>query len=116
LKQVKKARHEQEKTLMETLSGMGNAVGEYIGHGRGDSDNAAEVSASVDRDIVDADLGVDDLSMDEDEDSSDDAHPLLYFYDCETTGFSIYSDHITHMLLKLSTVQCLSEPPPSPVS
>ena len=34
------------------------------------------------------------------EDSSGDAYPLLFFYDCETTGFSVYDKHITEIAAK----------------
>lgn len=54
---------------------------------------------SADLDVVDADPGVADQSEDEEEDSSGDAHPLLFLYDCETTGFSIYNEHITDMII-----------------
>ena len=80
---------------METMRGMGCAVGEYVGDGQGESDSVTQPTTSADLDSVDADPGVDDQSQDEDQDSSDDAHPLLILYDCETTGFSIYDDHIT---------------------
>lgn len=33
--------------------------------------------------------------------SSDNAHPLLIFYDCETTGLSIYDDHLTDIAAKV---------------
>ena len=43
---------------------------------------------------------------DEDEDEyveaseTDDSHPLLIMFNCEMTGFSIYSDHITDIAAK----------------
>lgn len=30
-----------------------------------------------------------------------DGHPLLFFYDCETTGFSVYNEHITEIAAKV---------------
>ncbi len=33
--------------------------------------------------------------------NSDKAHPLLIFYDCETTGLDIYSEHITDIGAKV---------------
>ena len=30
-----------------------------------------------------------------------DSHPLLVLFDCETTGFSIYADHITDIGAKV---------------
>ena len=98
---MKKARYEQEKVLMETLRGLGNAVGEYIGDGQGESGSdaqAAQAAALVDEN---AEPGVDDQLIDEEEDLSDNPHPLLFFYDCETTGFSIYDDHITEIAAKV---------------
>ena len=45
------------------------------------------------------------LEKDEDEDGSacmtDDSRPLLVLFDCETTGLSIYSDHITDIGAKV---------------
>lgn len=95
---MKRERHVREKVFMEVLQDLGNTVGEYAGDGQGEAE-AESVSRAVDLDVdadvdVSADSGVDDLSMEQNEDSSDDAKPLLFLYDCETTGFSIYSDHI----------------------
>uniref|UniRef100_A0A1X7TME0 Exonuclease domain-containing protein n=1 Tax=Amphimedon queenslandica TaxID=400682 RepID=A0A1X7TME0_AMPQE len=35
------------------------------------------------------------------ENRSNDAHPLSIFYDCETTGFSVYNEHITVIAAKV---------------
>ena len=47
-------------------------------------------------DPVDADPGFDCEQTEEDgdgdESGSDDSHPLLILFDCETTGLSVYSD------------------------
>lgn len=52
--------------------------------------------------MVDAELGVEDQVVEfEEVDSSDDAYPLLIFYDCETTGLGIYNDHITDIAAKV---------------
>ena len=81
---------------METLRGLGSAVGDYIGDGQAES--SATQPTSIDFDVIGAELGLDDQPLDDfEEESSDNAHPLLIFYDCETTGFSIYDDHITDM-------------------
>ena len=70
----------------------------YVGDGHGDENTSAQ-DANLDDNI---DPGVDDQFLDyEEEDSSDDAHPLLIFYDCETTGFSVYKEHITDMAAKV---------------
>ena len=90
--------------MMSTLRGLGSAVGEYVGDGQGETERSASSSSpSVDVDFVGAELGVDDQSsLDEtEEDSSDDAHPLLFLFDCETTGLSIYTDHITDIAAKV---------------
>ena len=40
-----------------------------------------------------------------------DSQPLLAFFDCETTGFSIYNDHITDLGVKVvASPVPLSEP------
>lgn len=74
------------------LQDLGNIVGHYAGDGQGEAES---VSQAVDIDILDsldADSDIDDLEM-EQRDESSDAKPLLFLYDCETTGFSIYNDH-----------------------
>lgn len=88
---------------METLRGAGCVVGEYVGDGQGESENTAQEPASAENlDVTDAEPGVDDdQPVDEDEEGSDDLVPLLILYDCETTGFSIYTDHITDIAAKV---------------
>lgn len=105
-KKAKKTRHEREKTYMETMRGLGCVVGDYVGDGQGESENVmgesqnmVEEPAAVDVEVEGADAVV-DQSLDE-EDSSDDAHPLLFFFDCETTGFGIYDDHLTDIAAKV---------------
>lgn len=73
---------------METL---GSAVGDHVGNGQRES--LTQQLTSIDFDIVDAELGF--------KDSSDSAHPLLIFYDCETTGLSVYNEHITDVAAKV---------------
>ncbi len=75
-------------------------VGEYTGDGRGD--------ASEDDSHIDADPGDENLQNsgrdDDDDDGSlvvDDSRPLLVLFDCETTGLSIYADHITDIGAKV---------------
>ena len=81
---------------MAALEGAGKEVGEYSGDGQREAENSPPaVTDSVDP-LVGADLEVDDASV-EQEDSSDDAEPLLILYDCETTGLSIYNDHIVEI-------------------
>ena len=82
-------------SVTAVLQEQGSAVGDYVG------DRQAELSTqpqppSIYFDVVDAEVGLDDQPLDNyDEESSDSAHPLLIFYDCGTTGSSIYDDHIT---------------------
>ena len=83
---------------MATMRELGCAVGEYIGDGNGEPESTTQEPPAVDDEDVE-DTGV-EQSLDE-EDSSDDAHPLLIFYDCETTGFSIYNDHLTDIAAKV---------------
>ena len=93
---------------METMRGLGCTVGEYVGNGKGDSDDESPPAHDLD---VDADDFTVDQSIDEEEDSSGNAQPLLIFYDCETTGFSIYNDHITDIgAMVVQSPVPLSEP------
>ena len=71
-----------------------------VGDGQGELESTLE---TVDTGPVDVDPVDDHQHSEEDEDEdeyvdaseTDDSHPLLIMFDCETTGFSIYSDHIT---------------------
>ena len=110
-KRAKKIRHEQEKDYMDTLASTDEAAaGRYLGCGQGDDemesfiDDAASVVTDVDV-YVDAQSVVD--SSPEDEGTT--SNPLLFFYDCETTGLSIYNDHITEVAAK---VVFQDNPPP----
>ncbi len=98
-KKAKKMCHEQEKSYMATLCGMGSAVGEYVRDGQGESSTTEALTTSVD--IDDAKPGLDDQSQNDEVVSSDNANPLLIFYDCETTRLSIYNDHITDIGAKV---------------
>ena len=99
---------------MATLCGLGSAVGEYAGDGQGETESDAQAAMSVDQDEINAEPGLDDQAVEdeeEEEEDSDDSHPLLFFYDCETTGFSIYNDHITDIAAKVvASPVPLSEP------
>ena len=87
-KKVKRERHEREKEYMKALQELGSAVGEYHGSGQGESDSVGHI-------VLGDDLGLaEDLSEEQNEESTDYAHPLMFLYDCETTGLSIYSDNI----------------------
>ena len=93
---------------METMRGMGCTVGDYVGDGQGEVDNTAEASSSVTADLDIADDMVDYPLDGEDSDDGDvrepdgdDREPLFIFYDCETTGLSVYKDHITDIAAKV---------------
>lgn len=81
---------------METMRGLGSAVGEYVGDGQGEAEaEGGETSTSDDIQELEVDGLVSEIE------DNDDAKPLLVFYDCETTGFSIYKDHITEVAAKI---------------
>ena len=110
---MKKARYEQEKAFMVTLRGVGCTVGEYVGDGAGEAETAAIPVVDC---PVDIDPGDEHQYLEEGEDmdvsdrsESDGSRPLLILFDCETTGLSIYSDHITDIGAKVLT-------PPVPLS
>lgn len=94
-KKAKRVRHEKEKEFMEALGGLGNVVGKYVGDGQGEVVDSE--TQAVDMDIVGADSEVYDLSAEQNEASTDNADPLLFLYDCETTGLSIYNEHIVEI-------------------
>ena len=98
-KKAKTTRHEKDKAYMEQLRCAGATVGEYVGNGQGETERT-ETEDKCDEDaepVVDDDHECEDASGG----SSDDANPLLMFYDCETTGFSIYTEHITEIAAKV---------------
>ena len=103
----------QEKVFMERLRCVGHAVGEYVGGGKGDMEQEeTEVAGeegeteNEDRDDVLLTLEDDELVCDgeeeqEEEDSIENAHPLLFFFDLNTTGLNIYEDHIVEIAAKV---------------
>ena len=83
---------------MESLRDVGNVMGDYAGDGQGD----VQATVSVGMESGDADAGVVyEQPVDLEEEVSTDAEPLLFLYDCETTGLSIYNDHITDIASKV---------------
>ena len=66
-----------EKTYMETMRGLGSDVGEYVGGGQGEAESTTHPLVSDDVEGTE----LDDYSLEADEVSSDDAKPLLVFYD-----------------------------------
>ncbi|XP_019854038.1 PREDICTED: uncharacterized protein LOC109583236 [Amphimedon queenslandica] len=88
---------------MEQLQSAGAAIGRYVGNGLGETETEclhSEVSEEKgDDNTEDAEVQCDIDYMNENR--SNDAHPLLIFYDCETTGFSVYNEHITEIAAKV---------------
>ena len=86
---------------MEQLHCAGATIGEYVGNGQGEIERTETEKCDEDAEPVDDDRECEDTSGG----SSDNANPLLMFcvmfYDCETTGFSIYSEHITEIAAKV---------------
>ena len=95
---------------MAHLRDVGHAVGEYVGDGQGDGEVEVDMEVPPDRD---GESDADDSLNDEAEDSTGNARPLLFFYDCEATGFSIYDDNITEIAAKVVGVPLSSVSKPS---
>ena len=87
---------------METLRGVGCTVGDYAGDGRGEIE--VPVDTAVD-DMVDTEPMELQFSTEDKEDGSsgdmDESRPLLTLFDLETTGFRVYSEHITDIGAKI---------------
>lgn len=80
---------------MEALQGAGNVVGEYVGDGQGEFEDTTRI-VDFDEQIEasrDADWG-DDSTESMEVSNDDSTKPLLLLYDCESTGLSIYNEHI----------------------
>ena len=108
-KKAKKARYEREKSFMDTLRQVGCPVGEYIGDGLGEAESA-ELQAvppddgAINAGPVESNKYKEGVENDSDNDDNCEIHgtrPLLVLYDCETTGLSIYKDHITDIGAKV---------------
>ncbi len=90
------ALYEQEKLYMDRLAGAGCTVGEYVGDGQGETESVVGLSHGEEIDEV-GDGGDEQSTADDIEDQQ----PLLILFDCETTGFSIYTNHITDIAAKV---------------
>ncbi len=102
-KKAKKARYEREKAYMDSIRGLGNVTGDYVGDGQGDSvstepDGAIEPGGAATEILSPVSEDVENSECNE---VSSDAEPLLFLYDCETIGLSIYNDHITDIAAKV---------------
>lgn len=103
---------------MEQLRSLGHTVGEYVGNGKGDTvledcvGEGGNDTEEEDSEYADPDLDVEGVEGHSGEDSCEDTHPLLFFYDCEATGFSIYDDHLTEIAAKVVGVplSCVTNP------
>ena len=110
-KQKTNKRHAAEKEHMITLRAVGCTTAEYVG-----SSGTAEATSSTaieERDEVvdEEDQPFGDENTDEHEEVSADVDgpssdelPLLFFFDCESTGGSMYSDHIIEVGAKVVAV------------
>ena len=116
-------RHEDEKSYMTTLEATGYSTAEYVGTGLGDDNDEEQVNGEqLEGDESDAEgkheqgdqsVGsevcgegeprpTEDSFLPPDEELPyDDMQPLLIFYDCETTGGSIYDDNIIEIAAKV---------------
>jgi len=92
--------HEPEKERMDTLQATGVSTSSY----RGDSllDDADESGEENDDGFCDE--NGDDVVVDKDDSSTADndapdtnCQSLIFMFDCETTGLSVYEDHITEL-------------------
>lgn len=87
---------------MSSLAVLGEAVGEYSGHGQGELEDSTQPE---DMDEMDEDGDyTSDTPMDTSDttnDTTSDAKPLYIFFDIETTGLSIYDDHVTEIAAKV---------------
>lgn len=98
---------------MEQLRGVGHAVGNYVGGGRAEIEEEDDGIAG-DKHIGDVEMVDDgeqedgedekdeeDIDTDREKDIRENALPLLFFFDTETTGLSIYDDHIIEIAAKV---------------
>ena len=81
-KRAKCTRHEKDKSHIEQLGSAGATVGHYVSNGLGETETVFEQWW----DIIEA-AEMDDVDQHDvnnvTENSSGDAYPLLFFYDCE---------------------------------
>ena len=95
---------------MEQLCGVGHSVGEYVGDGRADMENNECAEGSDENEPADdVEPNQDDIDIygqfeDDGSGIAEDAHPLLFLFDTETTGLNIYEDHIIEIAAKVTGV------------
>ena len=97
---------------MEQIRSAGGTVGEYVGNGQGERE-CADADEETSETVLDVDIDDSHDCCDEVSENVDDSgHPLLFLYDCETTGLSIYTEHLTEIAAKVVSVPVshLSQP------
>ena len=101
---------------MEQLRSAGATVGEYVGNGQGETEISTTANDNdEDRSEAEPEADVDDdymYNQDCREDINENKAPLLFLYDCETTGLGIYTEHITEIAAKVVGVphSAISQP------
>ena len=110
LKQRANKRHAAEKDHMVTLHAVGCTTAEYVGSS-GTPDTSESPAEDVDCDEAEDDQAeADNDATGDDCDPSTENHteelqsnmlPMLFFYDCESTGGSTYDDHIIEVGAKV---------------
>jgi len=93
---------------MAQLTEAGCSQGEYVGNGRGEEEATASVAVTED-DQADVEHNYQCQDATDVECDVNHTKPLSILYDCETTGLSIYRDHITEIAAKVVN-------PPVPLS
>ena len=120
LKQRASQRHAAEKEHMVTLRAVGCTTAEYVGSSMIDAPDSVDddvddeepddedetTAGDCDPPTDDCDLPTDDNEM---EDSQPSMLPLMFFYDCESTGGSIYEDHIIEVGAKVVAAPCSTD-------
>ena len=82
---------------MTTLQAVGFSTSAYGSHSAtedNDANDSNDINASDDTDLADHDAPPSPLTDDATDLTPDNSNPLLFFYDCETTGGSHHQDHI----------------------
>ena len=80
---------------MNSLARLGEAVGEYSSHGQGEQENPTQVDQDGENDDEDSMETCDTNS------ETSDSKPVHVFFDIQTTGLSIYNDHVTDIRAKV---------------
>ena len=88
--------------MIERLQGAGCTVGEYVGDGQGESASVGSEGSTLDAGPeVECRELEEDVEDDDENETGSEHHPLMILYDCEATGFSVYSDLITDINAKV---------------